>query len=277
MYDYTNSDSYAPSATTLSAKIKNIIEQQFPLLHPDIINNAINHATNEYQQYLHNNILKYREVSDEEAANFFFNLVMERIREYNRIQFEILKSFMLAHQRHNHAHINLTPNSDLSSGFLKLNSHQQKKIFEENSKQFIPQGLRFQERIARDAQLETRQAREARVAQEARDARIIRARAEAKAREDRVDREAKAREARVAQEALEARIKEARNPGKRTSARANQRAIAAAIAAASTGSASIGSASIGSTVPVRVQPSENARQRIERQEAERRARQEQEP
>ena len=75
----------------------------------------------------------------------------------------------------------------------------------------------------------------------------------------------------------EARIKEARNPGKRTSARANQRAIAAAIAAASTGSASIGSASIGSTVPVRVQPSENARQRIERQEAERRARQEQEP
>ena len=261
MYDYPNSDSYAPSATTLSAKIKNIIEQQFPRLHPDIINNAINHATNEYQQYLHNNILKYREVSDEEAANFFFNLVMERIREYNRIQFEILKSFMLAHQRHNHAHINLTPNSDLSSGFLTLNSHQQKNIFEENSKQFIPQGLRFQERIARDAQLETRQAREARVAQEDRDARIIRARAEAKAQEDR-----------VAQEALEARIKEARNPGKRTSARANQRAIAAAI-----GSASIGSASTGSTVPVRVQPSENARQRIERQEAERRARQEQEP
>ena len=71
MYDYPNSDSYAPSATTLSAKIKNIIEQQFPRLHPDIINNAINYATNEYQQYLHNNILKYREVSDEEAANFF--------------------------------------------------------------------------------------------------------------------------------------------------------------------------------------------------------------
>ena len=267
MYDYPNSDSYAPSATTLSAKIKNIIEQQFPRLHPDIINNAINYATNEYQQYLHNNILKYREVSDEEAANFFFNLVMERIREYNRIQFEILTSFMLAHQRHNQAHINLTPNSDLSSGFLTLNSHQQEKIFEENSKQFIPQGLRFQERIARDAQLETRQAREARVAQEDRDARIIRARAEAKAREDRVDQEAKAREARVAQEALEARIKEARNPGKRTSARANQRAKAAAI----------GSAAIGSTVPVRVQPSENAKRRIAIQEAERKARQEQEP
>jgi hypothetical protein len=61
---------------------------------------------------------------------------MERILEHNRREHETLMTLMLAQQRHFQSP--LTPNSDLSSGFLTLNSHQQDKIFEENRKKFIP-------------------------------------------------------------------------------------------------------------------------------------------
>jgi len=234
---YLNSDGYAPSANTLSAKIKNIIEQQFPRLHQDIINDAIDYGTEEYRQYSYNNIIDYIRVSDEEAEEFFLNSVMKFILIHNRRQFKILTEFMLAYQRH-HTQAPVTVDSELSSGFLGLNSHQQQKIFEENRKGFIPQEFRIQK-----TKVETKAARAAREEREERDARIIRARHVASQKAE--------AEARKVQDAL---LYEARKaPGKRTSARANQRSIAAAM---------------GSTVPVpvHVQPSENAIQRARKEQ-----------
>jgi len=235
---YLDSDGYAPSANTLSAKIKNIIEQQFPRLHQDIINDAIDYGTEEYKKYSYNNIIEYIRVSDEEAEEFFFNSVMKFILINNRRQFEILTEFMLAYQRH-HTQAPLRVNSELSSGFLTLNSQHQEKIFEENRKRFIPQEFRIQK-----TQVETKAARAAREDREERDARIIRAR---HAASQKVEAEAR--------KAQEARVFEARKAsGKRTSARANQRAIAAAMG------------STPDTVPVRVQPSENAIRRSRKEQ-----------
>ena len=76
------------------------------------------------------------EQEDQQSKEIFLRSVMERILEHNRREHETLMTLMLAQQRHFQSP--LTPNSDLSSGFLTLNSHQQDKIFEENRKKFIP-------------------------------------------------------------------------------------------------------------------------------------------
>ena len=131
---YKTQNSYAPSADTLSVDIKDKIEYYFPTLNKHIINDAVAHGTNEYIAYLLTEPSKL--ASDQEAEDFFFNSVMERIIEHNRREHETLMTLMLAQQRHFQSP--LTPNSDLSSGFLTLNSHQQDKIFEENRKKFIP-------------------------------------------------------------------------------------------------------------------------------------------
>jgi hypothetical protein len=160
---------------------------------------------------------------------------MKFILIHNRRQFKILTEFMLVYQRH-HTQAPVTVNSELSSGFLGLNSQQQQKIFEENRKVFIPQEFRIQK-----TRVETKAARAAREEIEERDARILRARHTATQKA----------EARKVKDAL---LFEARKAsGKRTSARANQRSIAAAM---------------GSTVPVpvHVQPSENAIQRARKEQ-----------
>ena len=48
---YKTQKSYAPTAQTLVSDVKYIIEQQFPILDQDIINDAINHSVNEYNIY----------------------------------------------------------------------------------------------------------------------------------------------------------------------------------------------------------------------------------
>jgi hypothetical protein len=135
---YKTQNSYAPSAQTLVSDVKHVIEHKFPRLEQDIINEAINHSVTKYNIYIGHN----KSVSEQDAEAFFFNSVMERIGDHNRRQHDALIAFTIAHHRYQ-SNDYLTPNSDLSSGFLTLNSHQQAKIFEENHKKFRPLPIRF--------------------------------------------------------------------------------------------------------------------------------------
>jgi hypothetical protein len=135
---YKTQNSYAPSAQSLVSDVKHLIEHKFPRLEQDIINDAINHSVTKYNIYIVHNISG----SEQDAEAFFVNSVMERIRDHNRRQHDALIAFTIAHHRYQ-SNDDLTPNSDLSSGFLTLNSHQQAKIFEENHKKFRPLPFRF--------------------------------------------------------------------------------------------------------------------------------------
>jgi len=150
MHSYINSKSnaYAPSSQKLFVDIKDMIEQQFPTLNQDIINDALTYGRNEYTAYL---ITESSEVaSDLEAKEFFFRKVMERILEHNRRQHDTLIAFMLAHQRHNtqnHLTVNQALNPSFSSDLLTLPLLEQQKMFEpileENHNKFTPQRLKF--------------------------------------------------------------------------------------------------------------------------------------
>jgi hypothetical protein len=52
MYGYRKSNDYAPSAEKLFVDIKDIIEQTFPELHQDIINDALHYGRIAYEEYL---------------------------------------------------------------------------------------------------------------------------------------------------------------------------------------------------------------------------------
>ena len=134
---YKTQSSYAPTAQTLVSDVKYMIEQQFPTLDEDIINDAINHSVHKYNKDIVPNIT----VSDQEAEAFFFNSVMERILFHKRREHDALIAFMLAQQRHFQSP--LKSDSAVGSDFLTLNSHQQDKIFEENRKKFRPLPIRF--------------------------------------------------------------------------------------------------------------------------------------
>ena len=146
---HLESNSYAPSAEKLSVDIKDIIEQKFPRLEQEIIDDAVDYGINEYREYLLRRASK--SASDQQAKEFFLNSVMERIGEHNRRKNDTLIAFMLAKYRHNTAP--LTVNQDVNLAFisdlltLPLLSGQLKKtfepIFEENRNKFIHQILQF--------------------------------------------------------------------------------------------------------------------------------------
>jgi hypothetical protein len=66
---FSTQHSYAPSADTLSVDIKDMIEQKFPILDQDIIDDAVAYARHQYTEYL---LTEASEVgSDREAETFF--------------------------------------------------------------------------------------------------------------------------------------------------------------------------------------------------------------
>ena len=147
---YSKQNSYAPSTDTLSVDIKDMIEQKFPRLNQDIIDDAVAYARYQYTEYLLTEASKVD--SDQQAEKFFLNAVMEHILEHNRRQHDTLIAFMLAHQRHN-TQTPLTVNQALNQSFssdlrtLPFPPGQLQKmvepIIEENRTKLIPQHLHF--------------------------------------------------------------------------------------------------------------------------------------
>lgn len=143
------SNAYAPLTEKLSVDIKDIIQQKFPRLEQEIIDDAVDYGTNEYREYLLSRASK--SASDQQAKEIFLNSVMERIGEHNRRKNDTLIAFMLAKYRRNTAP--LTVNKDVNLAFisdlltLPLLPRQLQKtfepIFEENRNKFIPQILQF--------------------------------------------------------------------------------------------------------------------------------------
>ena len=118
---YSKQNSYAPSTDTLSVDIKDMIEQKFPRLNQDIIDDAVAYARYQYTEYLLTEASKV--ASDQEAENFFVKAVMEHIHKHNRRQHDTLIAFMLAHQRHNTQTpltVNQAFNQSFSSDLLTL-------------------------------------------------------------------------------------------------------------------------------------------------------------
>jgi hypothetical protein len=149
MYRYKNSNGYAPSADTLYVDIKDMIEQKFPRLDQDIIDDAVAYGAQKYTEYL---LTEDSEVaSDREAENFFLDSVMERINERITSGYDTLIALMLAQQRH-YTRSPLTTNiaQDLTSGFISLPSRPIEMISEkideitaENRKKLTPQYNNF--------------------------------------------------------------------------------------------------------------------------------------
>ena len=146
---YSKQNSYAPSTDTLSVDIKDMIEQKFPRLNQDIIDDAVAYARYQYTEYLLTEASKV--ASDQEAENFFVKAVMEHIHKRIRSEYETLITFMLVRERHN-TQTPLTSNKaqDLTSGFISLPSRPIEmiaekiaEIAEENRNKLIPQHLRF--------------------------------------------------------------------------------------------------------------------------------------
>jgi len=147
MYRYQNSNCYAPSAQKLFVDIKDIIEQTFPTLHEDIINDALDYGRNAYEEYLSTGV---SEASDLEAKEFFLRSVTERILEHNRREYKTLIELILVRERHPRTPLRSDIAQDLTSGFISLPSRPTEmiadkiaEISEENRKKFTPQRLKF--------------------------------------------------------------------------------------------------------------------------------------
>ena len=147
---YSKQNSYAPSTDTLSVDIKDMIEQKFPRLNQDIIDDAVAYARYQYTEYLLTEASKV--ASDQEAENFFVKAVMEHIHKHNRRQHDTLIAFMLAHQRHNTQNpltVNQALNPSFSSDLLTLPfppgqlQKMVEPILEENRNKLIPQHLHY--------------------------------------------------------------------------------------------------------------------------------------
>ena len=131
------------SSLEIFDNIKHIIEQKFPELDQDIINDVYNDSKIEYVSFLRNN----KRVSDQHAKSVFLGLMIDNINKRRKRAIEthnILLAYMLAQQRHFQSPTgNKSANSDLSSDLLTLTSRVQETIFEQNSKNFTKQHLRF--------------------------------------------------------------------------------------------------------------------------------------
>jgi len=138
---YSNSNSYAPSANELFVDIKDIIEQQFPRLDQDIIDDALAYARHQY-------IDVPLEYTDNQANEFFLNSVMERIRQHKRREYEALIAFMLARERHyTRPPLRSDRAQNFTSGFISLPNRPiemiAEKLVEQNSNKFTQQSLQF--------------------------------------------------------------------------------------------------------------------------------------
>ena len=134
---------------TLSVDIKDIIEQKFPRLDQDIIDDAVAYGRHQYTGVP-------QKASDQQAEQFFLNSVMERIHERIneriRSEYDTLIAFMLAHHRHNTQTpltVNQALNPSFSSDLLTLPfppgqlQKMVESIIEENRNKLIPQHLQF--------------------------------------------------------------------------------------------------------------------------------------
>ena len=137
---YSTQHSYAPSADTLSGDIKDMIEQKFPRLDQDIIDDAVAYARHQYTEVS-------EVASDREAEFFFLNAVMERIHKLIRSRYYTLIELMLARERHPRTPLVSNKAQTLSSGFIELPSRPiemiAEKIAEENRNKLTPQHLQF--------------------------------------------------------------------------------------------------------------------------------------
>jgi hypothetical protein len=145
---YSTQHSYSPSADTLYVDIKDIIEQKFPRLDQDIIDDAVAYGAQKYRADI---LSDDSEVgSDYEAETFFFNSVMERIHERIRSRYDTLIELMLARERHPRTPLRSDIAQDLTSGFISLPSRPIEmiaekiaEIAEENRNKLTPQRLQF--------------------------------------------------------------------------------------------------------------------------------------
>ena len=138
MHKYNNySNSYAPSAQTIFAKFKDIIELQFPDLPANFISDALQYATNSYTVFLNNNPT----VSDQQAEDYFFEVVMSRIDIYKKREHDKLMTLMLSHQRHNTGDY-VTGTSSISSNILNVPVDILKSVYKAQSDKFTPKQLR---------------------------------------------------------------------------------------------------------------------------------------
>jgi hypothetical protein len=121
-----------------------MIEQKFPRLDQDIIDDALAYARHQYTDVP----LAY---TDQQAENFFLSSVMERIHERIRSRYDTLIELMLAQQRHyTRSPLRSDITHDLTSGFISLPSRPIEmiaekiaEIAEENRNKLTPQRLQF--------------------------------------------------------------------------------------------------------------------------------------
>jgi len=132
---------------TLYADIKDMIEQKFPRLDQDIIDDALAYARHQYTDVP----LAY---SDQQAEIFFLSSVMERIHqridERIKSEYNTLIELMLVRERHPRTPLRSDIAQDLTSGFISLPSRPIEmiaekilEIAEENRNKLIPQHLQF--------------------------------------------------------------------------------------------------------------------------------------
>jgi hypothetical protein len=132
---------------TLYADIKDMIEQKFPRLDQDIIDDALAYARHQYTDVP----LAY---TDQQAENFFLSSVMERIHqridERIKSEYDKLIELMLVRERHPRTPLRSDIAQDLTSGFISLPSRPIEmiaekilEIAEENRNKLIPQHLQF--------------------------------------------------------------------------------------------------------------------------------------
>jgi hypothetical protein len=129
---------------TLYVDIKDMIEQKFPRLDQDIIDDALAYGRHQYTEVP----LAY---SDKQAENFFLNSVMERIHqridERIKSEYDKLIELMLVRERNPRTPLRSNIAQDFTSGFISLPSRPiemiAEKIAEENRNKLIPQHLQF--------------------------------------------------------------------------------------------------------------------------------------
>jgi len=110
---FSHQYNYAPSANTLSVDIRDEIENTFPTLHADVINDAVQFGTQQYTSVPDT-------ASDQEAKDFFLNSVMNYILNHlKQQQYNIISALMLLRERKRHLSDTA---QDFYSGIMSLQS-----------------------------------------------------------------------------------------------------------------------------------------------------------
>lgn len=112
-------NAYAPSqfdfavVDEISDKIRNDLEEKFPNLPIQIINNALEDGRNEYLLLFQGT----RRPPNQEAQTTFYESVMESINRQKKTVQEVMKTILLT--RHRNSQSRLTPTSELGSVLLQ--------------------------------------------------------------------------------------------------------------------------------------------------------------